>query len=657
MAIWGFCSMRGHVRNDIAALLLTLAVALAPGSSEAGTLERIKYNNPGLKVDLGVGLWAWPMVMDYDGDGLLDLVVSCPDKPYNGTYFFKNTGDDPRLPLFEREVRLGPGYSNIRASVTDGALRVLRPGNEFTDFTRAHFEKPVELGLPDNIHRAVGNIRANQWTFHDYDSDGAYDLIVGVDDWGDYGWDDAFDSEGNWTRGPLRGFVYLIPNTGSTEAPTWGEPRKIEADGTPIEVFGWPSPNFADFDGDGDADLICGEFLDRFTYFQNIGTEQEPRYAAGRLLEHDGAPLRMDLEMIVPTAVDWTKDGHVDLVVGDEDGRVALVEHRGEVVDGLPQFSPPEYFQQEADFVKYGAIITPVSVDWDGDGDEDVICGDTAGHIGFIENLSGGVQPQWAAPVNLKADGTEIRIQAGPNGSIQGPCEAKWGYTTPSVGDWDHDGLPDVVVNSIWGEIVWYRNIGTREAPELSAAQHVEVTWPGTPPKPAWTWWEPEGNQLVTQWRTTPIVIDWNEDGLNDLVMLDTEGYLAFYERTKNGEALALQPPRRIFVDREGKPLQLNEKRAGGSGRRKLHIVDWDGDGRRDLLANSLNADFWRNVETRADGTVVLENQGLMSESPLGGHSSSPTTVDWDANGIPDLLVGAEDGHLYYMRNPRADAE
>ncbi len=46
---------------------------------------------------------------------------------------------------------------------------------------------------------------------------------------------------------------------------------------------------------------------------------------------------------------------------------------------------------------------------------------------------------------------------AGPNGSIQGPCEAKWGYTTLTVADWDGDGLPDLVVNSIWGKVVWYQ--------------------------------------------------------------------------------------------------------------------------------------------------------------------------------------------------------
>ena len=44
-------------------------------------------------------------------------------------------------------------------------------------------------------------------------------------------------------------------------------------------------------------------------------------------------------------------------------GRVALVEHTGKVRDGLPQFLPPVYFQQEADEVKFGALSTPVGFD------------------------------------------------------------------------------------------------------------------------------------------------------------------------------------------------------------------------------------------------------------------------------------------------------
>ena len=123
----------------------------------------------------------------------------------------------------------------------------------------------------------------------------------------------------------------------------------------------------------------------------------------------------MDLEMIVPVAVDWDRDGDVDLVVGQEDGRVALVENTGGKVDGMPDFLPPKFFRQQADEVKFGVLVTPVSFDWDGDGDADLICGNSAGYIGWIENLDGGNPPKWAAPRRLRAGGSVIRIQAGRN--------------------------------------------------------------------------------------------------------------------------------------------------------------------------------------------------------------------------------------------------
>ena len=78
---------------------------------QAADLERIKYNNPGLKVDLGVGLWAWPMPVDWDGDGDLDLVVDCPCKPYNGIWFFENPGGS-KTPVFKAGQRLRGSLRN-----------------------------------------------------------------------------------------------------------------------------------------------------------------------------------------------------------------------------------------------------------------------------------------------------------------------------------------------------------------------------------------------------------------------------------------------------------------------------------------------------------------------------------------------------------------
>ncbi|MBT5322364.1 MAG: VCBS repeat-containing protein [Verrucomicrobiales bacterium] len=613
----------------------------------AADLVRIKYNHPRLVVDLGVGLWAWPMPVDWDGDGDLDLLVDCPCKPYNGIWFFENPGGS-KTPVFKAGKRVHASRRNIQVSLVDGKPRYLTPGTEvsadLTNTTKIYPAARVEE------HR---KIRANQWKYVDYDGDGALDLIAAVGIWDDYGWDNAYNAKGEWTNGPLRGFVYLMRNEGTTAKPKYAAPTKVRAGGKAVDVYGRPSPNFADFDGDGDLDLLCGEFVDSFTYFENTGTRRAPKYSAGRKLTHNGKTLTMDLEMIMPSAVDWDGDGDVDLIVGDEDGRVALVEHTGKVRDGLPQFLPPVYFKQQADEVKFGALSTPAGFDWDGDGDEDIICGNTAGYIAFIENLSGPKveRPRWAAPQRLKAGGKTLRIMAGPNGSIQGPCERKWGYTTQTVADWDHDGRPDIVVNSILGKIVWYRNIGTRKAPKLSASQPINVEWRAEQPALKWGWMRPSGKALLTQWRTTPVIVDWNRDGLNDLLMLDHEGYLMLFPRSKRGGKLLLHEPQRIFETNPGY-VRLNSRTAGGSGRRKLCVVDWDGDGRLDVLANSPNAELWQNVADR-EGMYKLLNRGTIFKRNISSHTTSPTVVDWNGDGVPDLLVGAEDGFLYYGRNPR----
>jgi hypothetical protein len=670
-------------------LTVTLAAAGSPASAQGPLvhLTRLKYNHPGLKVDLGVGLWGQPLPLDYDGDGQVDLLMGW-DRRTPGVNLYKRRDAGPkaiefdagtRISDYSRGLGLQTSFSNDQWWVTSDDGR-LYPG-----FTKTGIKDPIRL-LKSDVNFGRG---FRVWRYYDYDNDGTPDLFISVQ-----------------MPGSSGAAFYWMRNTGTALEPVFDEPRPVTIGDEPMPVDEG-APNFMDFDGDGLRDIIRTEGLDTIMFFKNVGTEKKPRFSPGKLLSYQGEVIHMDLEMINPTAADYDGDGDVDLLVGEEDGRVSLLENTGTIVGGVPVFKPPVFLRQQADELKFGVLSTPCGYDLDEDGDTDLVAGDSAGYIGFIENL-GGTPPKWAEPVYLAADGKVIRVLAGEKGSIQGPDEAKWGYTTVSVCDWDMDKLPDLLVNSVWGKVVWYRNVGTRTEPRFTDAGMVEVEWEGAAPTPPWTWWNAKDKELAPQWRTSIQGIDLNGDTLPDLVAVDEDGYLVMYERVKTDGQLKLMPGKRVFhieegqnniyqhnqkpyrdtnhdnkndlgvlddqgrlgflvrragvkwVDRRDDPrykdpdnvtaLRMSSGWAGNSGRSKFLLTDWDHDGRLDLLANSSNANFLKNVSDEP-GKYIFRDMGPLDTLVLAGHSTSPSVIDINGDGVDDLVLGAEDGFFYYLPN------
>ena len=138
----------------------------------------------------------------------------------------------------------------------------------------------------------------------DWNGDGLLDLLVG----------------------DIQGHVWFIPNEGTAKKPAFGSARKLEADGKVIKVADGDShPVAADWDGDGQLDLIVGAGDGSVSWYRNLGTNKEPKLAAAKLLvpasaannetgkpKKDGRGQRTKV-----CVVDWNGDGRLDLLVGD----------------------------------------------------------------------------------------------------------------------------------------------------------------------------------------------------------------------------------------------------------------------------------------------------------------------------------------------------
>ncbi len=147
-----------------------------------------------------------------------------------------------------------------------------------------------------------------------------------------------------------------------------------------------------DVDGDGDLDLLLGTYENGRLYLRvNEGTDAEPKYATtNRVVMAGDEPFAVPAKMSTPIVVDWDGDGVQDIVAGsfgkDGDGALGggVYWARGVRGDGdgngdarfgplRPLIAPTARRAHEPTRPDKG--LYPAVVDWDGDGDLDLIVG------------------------------------------------------------------------------------------------------------------------------------------------------------------------------------------------------------------------------------------------------------------------------------------
>ena len=158
-----------HIMNNIKKIFLLPAVmVLISGSLPAQEARIVNYNNPEITADLGVGLWAIPIPMDYDKDGINDLLVNCPDTPYKGIWYFRNIGTNEN-PFFDKAQRLCRKASqNVCSSFVGDSIRIIDAGKALPDFFNSWFDEPEKIDFEGGeFIPGIKKNRSNMWSYVD----------------------------------------------------------------------------------------------------------------------------------------------------------------------------------------------------------------------------------------------------------------------------------------------------------------------------------------------------------------------------------------------------------------------------------------------------------------------------------------------------------